>query len=118
MIKLFSEALKIRTLFGVAIFGLILVYLFKDTIHRFSGNESALALFLGFLFFMVIGILAIAAYYAMARQEVEKGSVTVRGSKKVDTTLRGGGSVEVRDSEEVKTNIDNTGSAPGSEKKT
>ncbi|GAB4492567.1 MAG: hypothetical protein OHK0019_14750 [Saprospiraceae bacterium] len=121
MDKLFAEVLKIRNLFGVAIFSLILLYFFKDIIQALAltGDSGTLNLLLGFLFFMTIGVLGIAGYYAIAEKEIEKGSVTVNHSKKVDTQMRGGGTVTVRDSEEVKTDIDNSGTSSDSgEKKT
>lgn len=120
MMKFFNEALKIRNLFGVAIFSLILVYLMKDTIHSLAvaGDSDNMNLLLGFLFFLVLGVVGIAGYYAIVEKEVDKGSVSVRGSKKVETKMKGGGSVDVRDSEEVKTDIDNSGGAADAEKKT
>lgn len=120
MMKFFSEALKIRNLFGVAIFSLILVYLMRDTIARVAagGEGDNLPLLLGFLFFVILGVTGIAGYYAIAGKDADKGNVTVSGSKKVVNTLKNGGSVDVRDSEDVKTTIDNAGGATDPEKKT
>ncbi len=111
MTKLFTEALKVKTLIGVAILSLIMLFLFKDSIQAvaLAGDNEALSLLLGFLVFMVIGVLGIAAFYAISAQEIGKGSVTVQGSKRVKSDLRGGGSVEVGNSEDVETKIDNSG---------
>ncbi|MBL7802347.1 MAG: hypothetical protein JNL02_01330 [Saprospiraceae bacterium] len=120
MMKFFSEAIKIRNLFGVAIFCLILVYLMRDSIVRVAGEgeNDNLSLLLGFLFFVILGVLGVAGYYAIVEKDADKGNVNVEGSKKVTTDLKNGGSVTVRDSEEVKTNIDNAGPAADPEKKT
>ncbi len=120
MMKFFTEAIKVRNLFGVAIFSLILVYLLRDTIVRIAGegDNDNLPLFLGFLFFVILCVLGIAGYYAIVEKDADKGNVTVRGSKKVKNTLKNGGSVDVRDSEEVENNIDNTGASADPEKKT
>jgi hypothetical protein len=64
-------------------------------------------------------VLAVAGFYAIADKETEKGSVSVRDSKGIETTVRGGGEVDVRDSEDVKTVVDNPGAnAADPEKKT
>lgn len=120
MNTIFSKALQVKNLFGVAIFSLILLYFFKDNIQALAmaGKSDAMNLLLGFLFFTVIGIVLIAGYYAISASEVERGTVTVRKSKGVDTKLKGGGTVDVRDSEDVKTDIDNSGSNASPEKKT
>jgi len=121
MEKIFAQALKVRTLFGVAVFGLVMLYVFKDTIENLAlaGDSNNLNLLLAFLFFSIFGVLAVAGFYAIADKETEKGSVSVRGSKGIDTTVRGGGVVDVRDSEDVKTVVDNPGAnAADPEKKT
>ena len=127
MTKLFAEALKIRNLFGVAIFSLILIYLFKNNINTLAiaGDSDNLNLLLAFLFFIIIGVLGITAYYAIAEKEIEKenkevdkGHAIVKGSPKADTTILGGGKAEVTDSEGAKTRIENPGIASDSEKKT
>lgn len=121
MEKIFVQALKVKNLFGVAIFSLLLLYFFRDNIQTLAlaGDSGTLNLLLAFLFFTIIGVLGIAGYYGISEKEIEKGSVSVRGSKDVDTRMRSGGTVDVRDSENVKTDMDNTGaSAADPEKKT
>ncbi|MEZ4985323.1 MAG: tetratricopeptide repeat protein [Saprospiraceae bacterium] len=111
MMKFLEKALAIKTLMGAAVFSLIFVFLMRDTITQVAGDADSLALVLVFLFLVVLVVLGVAGFYAIAEKEIDKGSVTVEDSEKVKTRLTNGGSVVVEGSKEVETIIDNTSSS-------
>lgn len=122
MQKLFSEALKVRNLFGIAIFSLIIVYLFKDTIQKFADNESILGLFLGFLLLMIICVIGLTAYYAISEKEIEGDTrrpvARVKRSEDVTGKQTGtDGIIEIDDSKGVNITQEGSSSVPP-EKKT
>ncbi len=121
MEKFFAEALKIRSFIGAAVLALLVVALFREQLATLAGtNPDAFSNLAAFLFFTLLGIVGIAAFFAISKSEIDKGSVSVCSSKKVKSTVSGGGTVDVRDSEDVETSIQNPPAATAAdpEKKT
>jgi hypothetical protein len=126
MENIWKEALKIRTLAGVAVLCMFLVYTFRETIEKLAlaGKSSELNLLLAFLLFALLIILGIAAFYAISKKEIDSDNgrpvAKVTSSEDVKGQQSGtNGKIEVDKSKRV--DITQTGpdpQTPDPEKKT
>lgn len=102
---------SVKTIFGVCVFSLALVYLLKDTLVSIASiGSDQFSLFLFFILFVIIGVSGIAGFYAIAKKEIDleksrKNVAKIKGSKKVKGTQKGeGGYIDIEDSEDIDLN--------------
>lgn len=103
-IDLLKKAASIKNVFALAAVGFGLVWFFRDTIEKLAlaGDSSTLNLLLAFLFFMVVGVVGVAVFFGISKEEIglskekieaskETNEADISGSKYFDGSQKGTG---------------------------